>query len=72
MMDTHIHSHPLSHLHTHTHANRAPFHCNEAVTMWMPMTEILPEEEGGTGLTFATKSHRDFALNFWMDPHAGM
>ncbi len=33
----------------HSDLNMAPFHCNEAVTMWMPMTEILPEEEGGTG-----------------------
>lgn len=38
--------------------------------MWMPVTEVPDEEEGGTGLTFASRSHRDFALSFWKDPHA--
>lgn len=40
------------------------------MTMWMPVTEVPDEEEGGTGLTFASRSHRDFALSFWKDPHA--
>jgi hypothetical protein len=27
------------------------------------------QEDGGTGLTFASGSHRDFALPFWSRPH---
>jgi hypothetical protein len=49
----------------------APFHTNEAVTMWLPLTPIPPEEEGGTGLLFASGSHRDFALSFWEDARGG-
>jgi hypothetical protein len=55
----------------HSDLNMAPFHTNEAVTMWLPLTPIPPEEEGGTGLLFASGSHRDFALSFWEDARGG-
>ena len=54
----------------HSDLAMAPFNSNELVTMWMPMTEVPPEEEGGTGLCFANGSGRDFALSYWDDPHA--
>lgn len=54
----------------HSDLAMAPFNTNELVTMWMPMTEVPPEEEGGTGLCFASGSGRDFALSYWDDPHA--
>lgn len=53
----------------HSDLAMAPFNCNGMVSMWMPMTPIPPEEEGGTGLCFANGSQRDFALSFWDDPH---
>ena len=55
----------------HSDLNMAPFHTNDAVTLWLPLTPIAPEEEGGTGLLFASKSHRDFALSFWEDAKGG-
>lgn len=55
----------------HSDLNMAPFHTNDAVTLWLPLTPIPPEEEGGTGLLFASKSHRDFALSFWEDAKGG-
>lgn len=54
----------------HSDLVMAPFNTNGLVSMWMPMTAIPPEEEGGTGLCFASGSQRDFALSFWDDPHA--
>lgn len=54
----------------HSDLAMAPFNSNGLVTMWMPLTEVPPEEEGGTGLCFASGSGRDFALSFWDDPHA--
>jgi hypothetical protein len=30
--------------------------------MWLPVTEVPPEEEGGSPLAFASRSHKDFAL----------
>lgn len=47
-----------------------PLDTNEMITMWMPLVEIPPEEEGGSGLTYADGSQKDFALNYWSDPHA--
>ncbi|GAB5034747.1 Hypothetical protein NocV09_02100520 [Nannochloropsis oceanica] len=55
----------------HSDLNMAPFHTNDAVTLWLPLTPIAPEEEGGTGLLFASRSHRDFALSFWEDAKGG-
>ena len=54
----------------HSDLAMAPFNTNDFITVWMPMTEVPPEEEGGTGLCFASGSGRDFALSFWDDPHA--
>ncbi|KAG5177390.1 hypothetical protein JKP88DRAFT_346961 [Tribonema minus] len=50
--------------------NMAPFDTNDMVTAWLPLTHIAACEDGGSGLVFASRSHRDFALNYWQDPHA--
>ena len=35
----------------------------------VPTPSPIPsQEDGGTGLTFASGSHRDFALAFWHNP----
>jgi len=33
------------------------------------MTLVPTQEDGGTGLTYASGSHHDFALAFWSRPH---
>ena len=38
------------------------------VTAWIPLDHVPAQEHGGTGLTFARGSHRDFALPFWSRP----
>eukprot|EP00639_Heterosigma_akashiwo_P037982 CAMPEP_0194710688 /NCGR_PEP_ID=MMETSP0296-20130528/3229_1 /TAXON_ID=39354 /ORGANISM="Heterosigma akashiwo, Strain CCMP2393" /LENGTH=142 /DNA_ID=CAMNT_0039608501 /DNA_START=273 /DNA_END=701 /DNA_ORIENTATION=- len=49
----------------------APLDCNSFVTVWIPLQPVPARAEGGTALTFAAGSHRDFALAYWQDPHAG-
>ena len=40
----------------------APFDTNAIVTVWLPLQSVPPVDEGGSGLIFATDSHRDVAL----------
>eukprot|EP00611_Tribonema_gayanum_P008068 TRINITY_DN17527_c0_g1_i3.p1 TRINITY_DN17527_c0_g1~~TRINITY_DN17527_c0_g1_i3.p1 ORF type:complete len:406 (-),score=153.31 TRINITY_DN17527_c0_g1_i3:44-1228(-) len=54
----------------HSDLNMAPFDTNDMVTAWLPLTHIAACEDGGSGLVFASRSHHDFALNYWQDPHA--
>ncbi|WP_348253282.1 hypothetical protein, partial [Salmonella enterica] len=48
----------------------SPFDTNDFITAWIPLTPVAACDEGGSGLIFASKSHKDFALNYWQDPHA--
>lgn len=48
----------------HSDLTMAPFDCNDMVTCWIPLQPVPPQAEGGSSLTFATGSHRDFALPF--------
>lgn len=50
----------------------APFDTNAFVTCWVPLQPVPAAYDGGTGLCFATASHRDFALPFWSDPRSGL
>eukprot|EP00854_Cymbomonas_tetramitiformis_P012979 gene12979-15341_t len=43
----------------------APLDTNRFVTLWVPMQPVLALEDGGSGLTYAGRSHRDVALKFW-------
>lgn len=36
--------------------------------MWIPLQPVPAAEEGGTGLVYADRSHRDMALKFWALP----
>jgi hypothetical protein len=54
----------------HSDLNMAPFDTNDMVTAWLPLMPVASYEEGGSGLIFASRSHRDFAINYWADPHA--
>jgi len=53
----------------HSDLHMAPFDTNHMVTAWIPLDHVPAQDEGGTGLTFASGSHRDFALPFWSRPH---
>lgn len=52
---------------THWHADlyTSPLDTNSFVTVWLPLQPVPPEDEGGSGLVFASGSHRDLALHFW-------
>jgi hypothetical protein len=50
--------------------NMSPLDTNDMVTAWIPQSAVADVEDGGSGLIFASRSHRDFALNYWADPHA--
>lgn len=52
----------------HSDLNQSPFDGNDFITCWIPLQDIPAPEDGGSGLLFATASHRDFALPFWSDP----
>lgn len=52
----------------HSDLNMAPFDSNDFVTCWIPLQDVPVQEDGGSGLTFASGSHRDFALPYWSDP----
>ena len=51
--------------HWHSDLAMAPLDTNDFVTAWLPLQPVPPEVEGGTGLVFASRSHRDVALHFW-------
>jgi ectoine hydroxylase-related dioxygenase (phytanoyl-CoA dioxygenase family) len=53
----------------HSDLHMAPFDTNSMVTVWVPFDAVPHPDAGGTGLCFATGSHRDFALPFWSRPH---
>ena len=55
----------------HSDLHMAPFDTNHMVTVWIPFDAVPHADQGGTGLCFATGSHRDFALPFWSRPHEG-
>eukprot|EP00180_Rhodochaete_pulchella_P000414 Plantae.Rhodophyta-Rhodochaete_pulchella.ctg12902.p1 GENE.Plantae.Rhodophyta-Rhodochaete_pulchella.ctg12902~~Plantae.Rhodophyta-Rhodochaete_pulchella.ctg12902.p1 ORF type:complete len:397 (-),score=26.20 Plantae.Rhodophyta-Rhodochaete_pulchella.ctg12902:744-1817(-) len=46
----------------HADLNMAPIDTNKFVSMWLPLSFV---PEAGSGLVFATGSHRDFSLAFW-------
>ena len=48
----------------HSDLNMCPFDTNDFLTIWIPLQDVPAESEGGSGLTFATASHRDFALPY--------
>lgn len=48
----------------HSDLNMAPFDSNDFLTIWIPLKAIPSQAEGGSGLTFASGSHRDFALAY--------
>lgn len=45
----------------------APLDCNDFVTAWIPLDAVPARKDGGSPLVFASRSHRDFALNHWQD-----
>jgi hypothetical protein len=47
----------------HVDARMAPFDTAHMITFWIPLDRI--PKEGGTSLTFCSKSHADFALPYW-------
>lgn len=47
----------------HVDARMAPFDTAHIITFWIPLDPI--PREGGTALTFCSKSHADFALPYW-------
>eukprot|EP00981_Chlorochromonas_danica_P009266 scaffold2582_cov162-Ochromonas_danica.AAC.35 len=42
----------------HSDLNMAPFDSNSFLTFWVPLTPVPAAEEGGTGLVYASTSHR--------------
>jgi len=54
----------------HSDLSLSPFDTNAFLTMWIALTPI--PAFGGSGLTFAIGSHRDFALPFHGDPDADL
>ena len=51
--------------HWHSDLAMAPLDTNRFVTVWLPLQPVPAEEDGGSGLVFASGSHRDVALHFW-------
>ncbi|CAN0327379.1 unnamed protein product [Pylaiella littoralis] len=51
----------------HSDLNMAPLDCNDFVTAWIPLDDVPARKDGGSPLVFASRSHRDFALNHWQD-----
>jgi len=52
----------------HSDLNMAPFDTNDFITCWIPLQPVPEQEAGGSGLSYASGSHRDVALPFWSDP----
>ena len=52
---------------THWHSDLAmsPLDTNSFVTCWLPLQSVPAETDGGSGLVFASGSHRDVALHYW-------
>lgn len=46
----------------HSDLNMVPLDTNDFITCWIPLQPVPETKEGGTGLVYATKSHRDFSL----------
>ena len=42
----------------HSDLNMAPFDTNDFVTCWIPLQKVPGQAEGGSGLSFASGSHR--------------
>ena len=53
----------------HSDLHMTPFDTNNFITVWIPLQDIPSFDDGGSALTFASASHRDFAAHFWNDPH---
>ena len=53
----------------HSDLNMCPFDTNDFLTIWIPLQDVPAESQGGSGLTFATASHRDFALPYCKPPY---
>ena len=51
----------------HSDLRMSPFCSNDLVTFWIPLTAVASQEEGGTGLSYASRSHTDFSLPFWFN-----
>lgn len=49
----------------HSDLRMAPLDTNAFVTLWIPLRPIA--QQGDSGLRFAARSHKDFALPFWHD-----
>ena len=47
----------------HSDLNTAPFDTNDMVTFWIALTDVPTLEH--SPLTFASRSHKDFALAYW-------
>lgn len=52
--------------HWHSDLNMAPFDSNQLITFWIPLQDVPSHACGGTGLSFASGSHRDFSLLYCM------
>jgi hypothetical protein len=46
----------------------APLDSNSLLTLWVPLQPVPAHEQGGTGLDYATGSHRDVSIHFWALP----
>lgn len=51
--------------HWHSDLGMCPLDTNSMVTCWLPLQPVPAERDGGSGLVFASGSHRDVALHFW-------
>eukprot|EP00747_Dinoflagellata_sp_TGD_P180409 gnl/TRDRNA2_/TRDRNA2_32825_c0_seq1.p1 gnl/TRDRNA2_/TRDRNA2_32825_c0~~gnl/TRDRNA2_/TRDRNA2_32825_c0_seq1.p1 ORF type:complete len:476 (+),score=60.57 gnl/TRDRNA2_/TRDRNA2_32825_c0_seq1:137-1429(+) len=51
--------------HWHSDLGVVPLDTNDYVTCWLPLQPIPSEEDGGSGLIFASGSHRDIARLIW-------
>jgi len=51
----------------HSDLRMTPLNTNEFVTFWIPLCPVPDQESGGTGLSYASKSHTDFAAAFWYE-----
>ena len=49
----------------HSDLGMAPLDTNGFVTCWLPLQPVPAEADGGSGLVFAPRSHRDVALHYW-------
>eukprot|EP01035_Chromulina_nebulosa_P017638 gene17638-23216_t len=51
----------------HSDLNMCPFDTNDFITVWIVLHDLPSQENGGSSLSFASKSHVDFALPYWSD-----